>query len=526
MLDDPSPSTWPSEDLSLVAHNIKPTDRGTLPHIHDLPVEILLHILLTFLHTEGRMWCWGPPHYYLLVTQLSQVCRRWGTVLDECPAVWAEIYPPGVRGPETVDKALLHSANTPVRVRYRAILCSNMSLNAFLAKAMPHIKRWQCVKIQAPDLTHFAALASAPAPLLIDLDLDVSHAEPSITVDLFGGYAPLLKTLKIRDLSIRWDSSIIQGLRSLHLAHWKLDIHPPSHAQILHMLHASPSLVNLFLNFEVPVPSEVVPSNHLSPIPLSGLTSLHIALRPVDVLAHILNSLICPNCAQISVEDRDGSALPPNPSLIHHFLRRSFTANHSPGSLLEINLNVHRVSISSPGGLCTSLTIAGFNIAQVIVWLEDKIKPWPTHITIGASLDLTLEDIVPLLLPFKRVYRLTLYPGYVSCHLLQHLPKHDALLPNLAELYLRADPFQEERLPLERLLQLARTRMTAQPSPVAKADAKAVLLKLWISGEGWGVDQGGLAKIEDIAGEGSVNWIPVDPRIIPEPTFEEYWGDF
>lgn len=210
--------------------------------IHRLPVEILVSTFV--LHVQSSEHSHSRSR-----TTLALVCRQWHRVSYDTPLLWTKI-----RGDDAGARnslALQTSRQCPLDVAFD--LQKNHKLNgqlviASLREACAHLDRWRTAELKVDVDTTLWPLLERSAPVLESIILE-SGGLPSrtVSVDLFRGHAPRLRSLDLSYVSIPWDSGILSNLELLRLYNLPLST-SPTFNQILTILSRSPNLEVLALN--------------------------------------------------------------------------------------------------------------------------------------------------------------------------------------------------------------------------------------------------------------------------------------
>lgn len=114
----------------------------------------------------------------------------------------------------------------------------------FMNAVTPHKDRWRRMDILVPCswVPETIAALGGPPPKLERLSLiDTETRSCAREFDLFGGRPPLLNSLTLNGVSIRWDSEVLHNLTIFNIS-W---IHFPSTDAVLRALSHSPQLQKL-----------------------------------------------------------------------------------------------------------------------------------------------------------------------------------------------------------------------------------------------------------------------------------------
>ncbi|KAG8964358.1 hypothetical protein FRC03_001842 [Tulasnella sp. 419] len=244
-----------TESFRVVANNQLQLNRrrrnAVVSPIFQCPDEILVLIFESLIASSTA------PYQ---IEGLRIVCRRWYQVIESTPAVWSYIYIDNESKPQKVRAQLTKSQATPLVIEMENFTSNG---NKMLNILFDHIPRWQSVTLDLTQRPEFVAMsyagwdshlslsdlrrmAETPAPFLrtFDMEIDGRFPMPSLPMNLFGGYAPLLRHLRIPHLSISWDNPILSGLTSLSIYAWD-GSNCPSAEQYTRLFVSCPGLEDL-----------------------------------------------------------------------------------------------------------------------------------------------------------------------------------------------------------------------------------------------------------------------------------------
>lgn len=151
--------------------------------------------------------------------RLRSVCRWWNAAITNCPGIWSEIRGHEIRKPSALQRALKYSRDEPLNIY---IVGGSRLALVVLPELASQRHRWRTLDIDFQGLKALALVAKAlngPAPLLQkawirNLGTSASQVEP---VDLFGGWAPVLRELVLEGFTIPPEPGMLSGLHSLEL---------------------------------------------------------------------------------------------------------------------------------------------------------------------------------------------------------------------------------------------------------------------------------------------------------------------
>ncbi|KIO22378.1 hypothetical protein M407DRAFT_28097 [Tulasnella calospora MUT 4182] len=180
------------------------------PSIHDLPVELLSHIISLSVH-----------EYFANLTRtqhLCLVCSKWRDVVEGTPELWCcltgEDPLPGVR------KAIHYSRDYPLDINYNYTPPRHgPNPNEFLAAVSLHARRWRRASIVVCRLTEdlLQALTVVKAPRLESLTI-IAYGDIRRPLTLFlGATLPCLRILRLHGTRIVWNGEQFFNLRKLEI---------------------------------------------------------------------------------------------------------------------------------------------------------------------------------------------------------------------------------------------------------------------------------------------------------------------
>ncbi|KAG8943902.1 hypothetical protein FRC04_002443 [Tulasnella sp. 424] len=264
--------------------------------ISKLPPELIAHIVALGFpithHFGDRGEC--LPYFYMeAIGSLATISRTWRNALIGTPSLWGllstELQPHKNR------ISLERSGTCPLMVAVISWEDGLSSADELLDLALPHWNRWSHVRLTwiAPRDRIIKLLTSA-APQLKTLDFEEYKMADSKPIDLFGGYAPGLRDIRVSTVSVRWDSEVFRDLRKLRLE--RIYNNSISADQVLAILSASPllellSIVGVKVGFTpllTPSTRTLIQLLHLNSIRLNGVC--------IGAVGNILPFIRAPNC--------------------------------------------------------------------------------------------------------------------------------------------------------------------------------------------------------------------------------------
>ena len=194
--------------------------RNDYASINRLPNEIISNIMELALVELISI----SSFYYLQnLCVLTGISSRWRDVAIESPRLWA--YLSSANTPELNEILLKRSKNAPLRVSVEYAMHNDTTLRAFVENVLTQAHRIKNFYYQdSPQrLTQLQGLFSVPAPSLETFEIDPEEPKyrahsllalhlveqtQEVMPQLFAAQAPNLKTLRLMQVSVPWDSSI------------------------------------------------------------------------------------------------------------------------------------------------------------------------------------------------------------------------------------------------------------------------------------------------------------------------------
>ena len=227
--------------------------------INQLPHEILSIIFKYSFEQKER--CYNHETLFLVSEilafelQISHVCRLWRNIALDTPSLWTNI---SVITTESLpyERVVAHlerSKSLPLDIYIAGGVTQLPSVEAdtfeaLLALLVPHLSRWASIQVVFKRYEYMHTFLKAvsgpsvpPATRLKELRLlcksrlgSAAIIEGGFSGDdfiLFGGSAPLLRTLVLYAVYVDWSQAWIQSapnLQTLHLAYHEKDLRPTS----------------------------------------------------------------------------------------------------------------------------------------------------------------------------------------------------------------------------------------------------------------------------------------------------------
>lgn len=262
--------------------------------IQHLPEELLVTIFEQ---------CSDPPPASLshFRTVLALVSRHWHIVVYRTSSLWTCIHhhDTGIRNTLAISK----SSNRPLDVVFQTNRIWSKEVEESLRDACSTISRWRSAALLFWTDGDVVRLLTVPAPLIESVDLMIAGVvREKYFIDLFGGQADRLQSLRLCRVSIPWDSAMLSNLRRLELSHIRSPQPSPTLDQLLFVLSSSPNLSVLKLD-DVDIPGDL-PLRAISPVRLPELSELRFrSISPRSIVtSYLLHHINGPPCKSLSIE--------------------------------------------------------------------------------------------------------------------------------------------------------------------------------------------------------------------------------
>lgn len=306
--------------------------RNSLAPVRVLPDDVLTTIFT--LLSQSDTWTSYPTDLtplpqstaHRIPTWLAVVhtCQRWRRLALSAPTLWTEV-DFGIdksRGFQLSRYFIRLSANATLTLSLLKDRQDLAEITDLTLQELYRVSELQ-VSLRAPKMAGFVARLNARAPALEALCLRQEYGrrwlkttDALVVPDLLNGYAPRLRQLTLKLVSVPWTSPLLRDLTALDLSHGNPQV-TPTIDQFLSVLEACPQLLSLRINEAGPILPEGVrypdPTRYVS---LPYLRRLVLAGNCADV-AHMTAHLILPSTtilrlsADISDETQDFSDLLP-----------------------------------------------------------------------------------------------------------------------------------------------------------------------------------------------------------------------
>ncbi|KAG8950008.1 hypothetical protein FRC04_008087 [Tulasnella sp. 424] len=366
--------------------------------INDLPMELLCNIL----------WLAIPPRKPRRdLCRLSLVCRLWWEWIESSALFWT--YVSAEDGPTYVRRALEKSKHAPIDLRHSGHRSPDMTLEALLVQAGPHIARWRPLIASLPSSpvswkATLAALTTTPAPSLRTLNLRLGGLNLSISQDmpiiLFGGApaSPSLKNITLTQIPVAFGPLRLSGLVSLALKHMAT----VSTLQLFEILRNSPGLKTLRLEGNEGLAAVEPRSSAVEPIELPKLSSLIIKWIDHGAVNCLLSTIRIPNRRQVSiradVSNINARSVLFTPSIAHilHVQPAAITALDSEPWNIKVGVDDYCSTIEFRGlGLDFELTEED-QIQDILGWMAEGLGSEAPGCPVQLMLDWSTFDMARL----------------------------------------------------------------------------------------------------------------------------------
>lgn len=207
--------------------------------IDSLPDEVLIEVFTRYLLLH-------PETYFHHLILLSRVSKHWQELAHCTPSLWTRV---DLNFMNQTAAALRKSGACPLDVFFEPQPLDRNpreTMGGPFALACTQVHRWRSVRLQLKCADDLRQLERLPAPLLESIEVtSFSGAEQLPPFNIFSGYAPRLRSLRLTGISIPWQSTVLQSLQVLHLK--IIRYHKPSVSDVISILSASPGLSELNL---------------------------------------------------------------------------------------------------------------------------------------------------------------------------------------------------------------------------------------------------------------------------------------
>lgn len=366
------------------------------------------------------------PRHFRGLRELAWVCDEWHGIIHTTPSLWALVSTNF--SPTLLQAALDKSRHALLKVTHLQTSSNDEPRFANLLKVAQHVHRWQEASLTLPNIERVRHYLQLPAPLITHMDITAIH--PDHSIDLFGGQAESLKSLRLCRVPISFDTPVLSNL-------WHLELqelyHSPTTADLLRALDACPHLVRLSLKH---IRADAVPLPEDHPVVvLPNLKELRIAQLPFAYSSIILCAIQIPECSELGLEcdllempeaqeppEMESEPLPSVPYLndtLGHLidpLKRSILS----ASTISVSLATGRLLIShSLSDEASPLNIHLTNITSCCAfkWLVDTFAAELCHDRLSLSVSLlngfnaARVDFLDTLVLLERVHDITIAAG-------------------------------------------------------------------------------------------------------------------
>lgn len=277
-----------------------------------LPLEIVQKLIRLALDPD-----YSDDHtdYTTQVTDLRLVCRYWNNAIITDASIWSHVDFKWGKG--WFDHALVRSKQASLKVTciYEGEDQSTFDVLDFLDGVWEHFERCGQLTLifEVPPYakpadraealfigTALADILSIPAPRLEVVCVSIAgwyHHGPPGPFVLFGGEAPLLKTVEFVDSLLPFRSLGLTSLDTLTIENrWT-----PSLVDLLALLQRCPNITKLLIT-ALDTNSDFDPSASMSRITLPALEKLEIRGLLQDGIAYLLGVIDAPNCEILKLD--------------------------------------------------------------------------------------------------------------------------------------------------------------------------------------------------------------------------------
>ncbi|KAF8267394.1 hypothetical protein EI94DRAFT_1801733 [Lactarius quietus] len=226
------------------------------PTISSLPTEVIADLFrscrLPGMAPPGR-----SPEHCLAWLHTAHVCHQWREIALNHPLFWSHVDFTNLTlagAPEMLARAKKAPLHLEARIPLGDWGWDDSRFNGFEKEIQTRLSQICHLSISTESfhLQRMAEGLTSPAPTLESLSLSQPRI-PSWRVDvpytLFGGTAPRLSFLKLRNCDIRWKSPLLRGLTCLDVS---TELRP-SFTDWLKALHEMPHLEKLVLHSSPPI---------------------------------------------------------------------------------------------------------------------------------------------------------------------------------------------------------------------------------------------------------------------------------
>lgn len=280
-----------------------------------------------------------PSEYSRALEKMRMVCVGWNKWIEATPDLWS-VVDVNSWTRTTIQQHLARAESAALSVHHRMYARTLIGREKFREVTMPTLSRCRTLNLHLPpDL--FPDLAATPAPALrtARLSFFATHSTRGMPhpIDLFASDAPLLESISIFEVPVRWGSPIFAGLRCLQIGGILGD--PPVTHLVDTLLHC-PQLSRLDI-VHCDIEDDRVASGQGFPIPLPQLEDLHFQLFTAEVLVYILEN--------IEALPTRGITIKTNQITDEHLARRLQSAGRTLLARAKDSLRVlERVEITAP----------------------------------------------------------------------------------------------------------------------------------------------------------------------------------
>ncbi|KAA1470942.1 hypothetical protein DENSPDRAFT_849910 [Dentipellis sp. KUC8613] len=270
-----------------------------LSPISRLPTELLAHIFLFHAVQSHVFSPTQPPPTWIA---LSQVCQRWRYIALGYPQLWTHIV---LSNKHWTTEMLSRSKPLPISIN---AAFSGRPLMHAIEDALKETPRAREICLSSVIIQRLVdQLRDMPAPHLESLSLTQSALACTLPDNMFRGEIPLLRSLKLAGVIMRWPSSLLRPtLTHLEIrATCPFDL--PTMKDMLAALATMPNLQTLIFSYSLPsvhreqgreLPSTPSLSEHLLAMP--ALRTLRLS-DTASQCSYFMSHISIPIDAELSV---------------------------------------------------------------------------------------------------------------------------------------------------------------------------------------------------------------------------------
>lgn len=265
---------------------------ATLPAIN-VPDEILLDIFGKYAPVNEV-----SEVYYRMLRTLRLVSCRWAALIATSPTMWTRI---SSLNRKDTQQALKLSRTAPIHVYYRpgTDFRFAMPTEQYVPLVQRHANRWGALELETGDAGTIKSFLQTPVGSLRFLSLKTERRLDvgTITVAVFAGSSPALKSIKLEKCNLPWTLINTAALETLELRDIAIGIEDV--ATILRAASALRSLRIYRLKGSGELQAE---TSGFGTVRLPNLKSISFD-GPFTHVAQLLNCMYAPNVTTLAMHD-------------------------------------------------------------------------------------------------------------------------------------------------------------------------------------------------------------------------------